>query len=288
MNNNDFLIEKHLHELDPELHRRFSENMIVLPKLLSDYLGLFPEFTDHSETHSIAIIDYCNSFVGEENIDNLNADELYILLMGCYLHDIGMGISEKDYHEFSRLISFDDRIEDPDSATMADIVRAYHNDYSACFIHKYANLFDFPSKAHEFAVAQTARGHRKADLFDENEYPADFALENGNSVCLPYLAAILRLADEVNVAKDRNSSLTVDTTKYSTEKQRLEFAKHEAIEHMTIYPDRIELDVNTDDPAVYALVSNLAIKLQRTLHYCIDVVEQRTDREVTQKKVIIV
>ena len=288
MPNTDFLIEKRLYELDPELHRRFSESMLVLPKLLSDYLVLFPEFTDHSETHSIAILDYCNTLIGEEDIDKLNADELYILIMACYLHDIGMGISEKDYEEFSEQIEFDDRIKDYDSASMFDVVRAYHNDYSACFIRKYASVFDFPSEAHEFAVIQTARGHRKADLFDEKEYPAKLDLGNGNTACIPYLAAILRLADESNVAKDRNLTLTVDTSNYSTEKQRLEFAKHEAIKRMTIFNDRIELEVRTDDPMVYALISGLALKLQRTLDYCIRVVEYRTDLMITQRKITLV
>lgn len=288
MKGNDFLIEKNLHDLDPDLHRRFSDSVIVLLKLLSDYLVLFPEFTDHSETHSIAIIDYCNKLIGTGDVSKLNADELYILLMGAYMHDVGMGVSEKDFQEFSEQIEFDDRIDDHENATMFEVVRAYHNDYSACFIKKYAPIFDFPSEAHEFAVIQTARGHRKADLFDEEQYPAELPLPNGNTVSLPYLAAILRLADEMNVARDRNSELTVDTSKYSTEKQHLEFLKHEAIRSVTIYKNRIELKVDTADPKIYALISNLAIKLQRTLNYCVKVVDARTDHEITQKKITIV
>ena len=89
---------------------------------------------------------------------------------------------------------------------------------------------------------QTARGHRRADLYNEQMFPSVVELDNGNTICLPYLAAIVRLADEVNVAEDRNAKLLFDPEKASTEIQRMENAKHAAIKRMTIYPDRIELN----------------------------------------------
>ena len=284
---NDYQIEKRLYTLDPGLHQRFSESIFVLQKLLTDYLQYFPEFTDHAETHSLAVIDYCNNLMGEDNINRMNADELYVLLMGCYLHDVGMGIAMKDYKEFSEYIDFGDYFETHEDPDVRDVIRAFHNEFSACFIYKYALLFDFPSYEHMFAVMQTARGHRKADLYDEQAYPGLMTFENGNTVCLPYLAAIVRLADEVNVAEDRNTKLLFDPEKASTEKQIMENAKHEAIKKMTIFPDRIELDVKTEDPDVYAAVENLANKLQKTFDYCAKVVEERTAYEITQKKVLI-
>ena len=284
----DFVLETRLHEMDPELHKRFSESIFVLQKLLSDYKVLFPEFTDHTETHSIAIIDYCNNLLSEETIMNMTSDELYILLMSSYVHDIGMGLSEKDYHEFSSQIDFRDFFIKNEDPSTADVIRAFHNDFSACFVHKYAQLFDFPSDNHEFAVAQAARGHRKADLFDEKAYPDKLIMDNGNTVSLPFLAAILRLADEVNVAKDRNLKLDFDPNNYSTEKQHIENEKHEAIKKMTIFPDRITLEYETEDPRIFEEIQNLTRKLQRTLDYCRKVVEERSDYEITQKNILLI
>ena len=285
MDRNDYLIETRLRQLDPELHQRFSESVFVLPRLLSKYTALFPEFTDHSETHSLAIIDYCNHILGKNTIDRLNADELYVLLMSCYLHDVGMGISEKDYQEFCSQIDFGDYHEKNKSSRMQDVVRAFHNDFSGCFIRKYADLFDLPSDEHLQAIVQITRGHRKVDLFDAQEYPEKMFLKNGNTIALPFLAAVVRLADEVNVARDRNSKLLFDPYNYSTERQRLENMKHEAIRKMTIHPDRIELDVVVDDPLIFSEVTKLAIKLQRTLDYCAFVASSRSDFRITQKKV---
>ena len=274
--------------MDPGLHKRFSDSIFVLLKLLNEYTQYFPEYTDHAETHSLAVIDYCNNMMGKEMIGRMNADELYVLLMACYLHDVGMGIPVKDYKEFSEYIDFGDYFETHEEPDVRDVIRAFHNEFSACFIYKYATLFDFPSYEHMFAVMQTARGHRKADLYDEMAYPEKLNLDNGNTVCLPYLAAIVRMGDEVNVAEDRNTKLLFDPEKASTDIQRMENAKHEAIKKMTIFPDRIELEVKTEDTDVYTAVEKLANKLQRTLDYCVKVVDERTEYKITQEKVILI
>ena len=45
---------------------------------------------------------------------------------------------------------------------------------------------------------------------DESEYPAALRVPDGNTVCLPYLAALIRLADEIDVAAARNPTLLYD------------------------------------------------------------------------------
>ena len=287
MTGNDFLMEKRLMELDPGLHRRVSDSLFALRHVLSRYLLYFPEYTDHAETHSMAVIEYCNNLIGEKRIMEMNADELYVVLMACYLHDIGMGLFVKDYEEFLEQIDFGDYFEIHENISERDVIRAFHNDFSACFIEKYYELFDIPTKEHAFAIAQAARGHRKADLYDEQAYPVSFSFDNGNTICLPYIAAIIRLGDDVNVAEDRNSKILFDPEKYSTEKQRMENETHRAIKRMTIYADKIKWDVKTEAQDVLTAVSNLAIKLQRTLDYCRGVVAHRTPYEIMQKKIVL-
>ena len=287
MQNSEYLVEKRLYSLDPGLHKRVSDSIFVLLKLLNDYQQYFPEYTDHAITHSVAIIEYCNNLMGEDNINRMNADELYVLLMGCYLHDIGMGIPMKDYDELCQHVDFGDYFETHENPDIHEVIRSFHNEFSAAFIYKYSKLFDFPSKKHTFAVAQTARGHRKVNLYDEEACPENYVLDNGNTICLPYLAAIIRLADEVNVDENRNTKLLFDPEKASTDIQKMENAKHEAIKKMTIYPDRIELDVKTEEQDVYEAVEKLAYKLHQTLEYCVRVVEDRTDYTITQERVVI-
>ena len=204
---NSFALEFRLRELDRDLHKRFTDCVFVLQRILSNYKLLFPEYTDHSELHSITVIQFCNTLIGEQ-LNRLNKHEIYVLLSGCYFHDTGMGITRKDFEAFSREIDFGDYFEKHPNATAAEQIRDFHNEYSGRFIRKYAELFEFPSKAHLEAVIQISRGHRKTDLKDESIYPINLPTPDGGSICLPYLAALLRLADEIDVTASLSTNGT--------------------------------------------------------------------------------
>ena len=203
--NYDYLLERRLKELSPELHARFSDTVFALQQILSNYQLIFPLFTDHTELHSLNIIEFCNKLIGNQ-INKLNADEIYCILMGCYFHDTGMGISKRDFEEFSKKIDFGDYFLTHDKDNYPEIVRNFHNEYSGLFIKKYAKFFEFPSEEHLFAVIQISRGHRKTNLFDTKEYPVALKVPNGNTICLPYLSALVRLADEIDVTASRKDS----------------------------------------------------------------------------------
>ena len=287
MDRADFLIEKRLRELNPELHKRFSDTVLSLLHLLSKYEEIFPDYTDHSEMHALAVIDFCNTLIGPERIKQMNADELYVLLMGCYFHDVGMGTSEKDLEEFNSQIDMGDFLETHDPKDRAQMVRCFHHEYSGRFLKKYADIFDFPSEEHTFAIIQIARGHRKTDLFDEEEYPESMTMDSGNSVCVPYLAAILRLADEIDVAADRNLAPLYDISAISDPHQIFEFKKHEAVRRVDITDDAFTLIVKTEDEKVYDGILELAGKMRSTLDYCVKVAEKRTPWTITQREVLL-
>ena len=103
----EFALENRLQILDSDLHRRFSNIVFAMQYVLKRYETIFPDFTDHSVIHSINVIEFCNQIIGEQ-IDKMNADEIYVLLLACYFHDTGMGISKKDYDAFSKKIDFGD------------------------------------------------------------------------------------------------------------------------------------------------------------------------------------
>lgn len=280
----DFAMERRLHELSPELHGRFTESVFGLQHILSNYLLIFPTFTDHTELHSLNVIDFCNRIIGAQ-IDKLNADEIYCLLMGCYFHDTGMGIREKDFEEFSRKIDFGDYFETHSRENVSEIVRSFHNEYSGLFLKKYSDLFDIPSENHLRAIIQISRGHRKTDLNDEKEYPIAMPVDGGNTVCFPYLSGLIRLADEIDVAAGRNLSFLYDTQSLTNEKDVIEFGKHEAIKEVVVFEDKFVLIVDTDDEFVYNNIRKMASKMQKTLDECRFAVNERTPYTITQKTI---
>ena len=284
---NDFALERRLSELDKDLHQRFVDTVFALQHILSNYQLIFPDFTDHTELHSLNIIEFCNELIGDQ-IDKLNADEIYSLLLGCYFHDTGMGISKKDFDIFSKQIDFGDYFETHDRNNYPEIVRNFHNEYSGLFIRKYAQFFDFPTESHLFAIMQISRGHRKTNLFNEEQYPNDLSVPNsGNKICVSYLAALVRLADEIDVTAARNSHMIYDLSKITKEIDLIEFMKHEAVKELLITEDEFVMRVLTDNDKMLESLNILAGKMKKTLDNCRAVVNGRTPYQITQKSVRI-
>ena len=283
-NGYDYDMERRLHDLSPELHDRFTESVFGLQHILSNYLLIFPTFTDHTELHSLNVIDFCNRIIGNR-IENLNADEIYTLLMGCYFHDTGMGISKKDYYDFSQKIDFGDYFDTHSRDQYSDVIRDFHNEFSGLFLKKYSPLFDIPSEEHLRAIIQISRGHRKTDLNDENEYPIALKVPSGNTICFPYLSALIRLADEIDVAAGRNLSFLYDLDSLTDQKDIIEFGKHEAIKEVQVHEDKFVLVVETDDDFVLNNIKKMAGKMQKTVDECRRAVMGRTPYVITQKTI---
>ena len=286
-NNYDYALERRLRDLDKDLHTRFTDTVFALQHILSNYKLIFPEFTDHTELHSLNVIEFCNNLIGEQ-INKLNADEIYCLLLGCYFHDTGMGISHQDFDEFSKQIDFGNYFETHERDNYPEIIRNFHNEYSGLFIRKYARFFEFPSEAHLFAVIQISRGHRKTDLNNDKEYPVALKIPNQeNAICVKYLAALIRLADEIDVTAARNSKMVYDLTKITGEINIIEFMKHEAVKGLDIKEDEFVMKVSSNDEKVIDGLNKVASKMQKTLNECKDAIKQKTAFKITQERVVV-
>ncbi len=284
----DFRLERRLREMDKSLHQRFTDTVFALQHILSNYQLIFPDFTDHTELHSLNVIQFCNEIIGDQ-INDLNADELYCLLLGCYFHDTGMGVSHHDFEEFSKKIDFGNYFDNHSRDNYPEIVRNFHNEFSGLFIKKYAHFFEFPSDEHMFAIIQISRGHRKTNLLDDEEYPTALAIPNSdNTICVKYLSALVRLADEIDVTAARNSKAIYDISKITKEIDLIEFMKHDAVKGLDIEKDEFIMKIKTDDEDIFNKLNIVASKMQKTLDQCRSVVNQETSHEITQQRVRIV
>ncbi len=262
----DYLMEKTLAELDPALHDRYRSCVVVSHRMLSRYEGVFPDFTDHTALHTLEIVDYCNRLMGEQ-IARLTAEDLYVLLMGAVFHDVGMGVSGREFEEFLPLVC--PGVSMPETPGERQLViRRNHQEFSGRYVQKYWELFDIPNEAYAAAIIQVCRGHRKADLNDPAGYPTAFPVEEGRTVCLPYLAALVRLADELDIAADRNVSFLYDPEHMARAIDRFEFKKHRSIQRVEVLPDHIQVTAATDDPEIYDGILKTVDKLEETLRDC--------------------
>ena len=283
---NDFLLENKLNEKNRDLHRRTKDSTAVLQKMLESFLPRFPDFTDHTILHSMDVLEYCNILLGEEQIERLSAAECYVLIMSCYLHDIGMGISQKNYEELSEKIDFGDYFSAHSREDTEKIIRDFHHEYSGIFIREYSELYDIPCEEMVFAIVQVSRGHRKTDLLDEKEYPVLFSPYG--IIHTAFLAAVIRLADEIDVGVGRNSELLFDSSKVQ-EKNCIEaFGIHESVRRVEVEKETIVLYIKPKAAEYRELIRNLANKIRDTLDYCRKVVSLRSDFCITQESVKVI
>lgn len=287
MGSSDYLLEKRLLELDKDLHGRFTDMVFALQHILSNYKLLFPAYTDHTELHSMAVIEFCNELIGVKQIERLNADEIYILLSACYLHDVGMGITQKNYDEFKVKLPEKEYFESHPNDSIANFIRTYHHEFSGMFIKKYAEFLEIPSKEHLRAIIQVSRGHRKTDLFNEDEYQIDYKMPNGNSVCLVYLASLVRLADEIHVMASRNPKLLYDIESITAELAIIENKKVLAVKSLEVTDDAFIMHVDRIDKNIINEERKVQIKMQDTLDYCRKATNGRTPYVITQERVIM-
>ena len=277
------MLERRLRELDPGLHRGFTNTVFALQHMLGRFRLLFPEYTDHSQFHCINVLEFCNVLIGPEQLQRLSADEIYVLLMSCYLHDTGMAMTPQDYAAFQDELGCQEYLARWPGRTQADFIRDYHHEFSGRFIRKYAGLLEIPTEEHLFAIVQVSRGHRRTNLYDPVEYPSALALPGGGTVCLPYLSALIRLADEIDVVASRNPPLLYDleslTDSYQIACNRL----LAAVPRMDVLPQGFLLHVDAPDPGLRLAVEQMVAKMQTTLDLCRSVVQDRTPYRITQE-----
>lgn len=276
---NDFMLEKKLRQLNKDYHTRVSNTGFLVNFALEKYKIIFPEYTDHSVSHSLRVIEICNMLVGKENLEKLNADEIYTLLMSAYLHDSGMGISEEDYQSLKEEIISGEYLKNHPDMEDKDFIRSFHQEFSGGFIKKHQILLDIPSPEHVDAIIAVSRGHRINDLYSETEYPAKFKMPNGNTVCLPYLASLIRLADELDIGRARNSILEYELG------NNIHKRMHYTITSFDITEDTFVYDIEKSDEELFKLAKEFMNKLQKTIDYCVDVIEKRTNFTMNQKTI---
>lgn len=261
----DFLCEKRLKELNPALHGLYKSSVFIMDRLLANYKTVFPYFTNHTFEHSEQVINYCNILAGYDNIMKLNADEIYVLLMGASLHDVGMGISVRDFDEFKyKVKNFTEYEQEHQFVTVKEACRKFHQEFSAEFIKKYRNLFEIPSDEHLYCICQIARGHRKMDFSDVSEFNPEYKIGE-NTIHLPYLASLVKLADEIDITADRN--LLFDYTKTDrrwSKKQTMCYQCHKALKGFQKDDDILNIIYTPETGSIKKEIERMEAKVQKT------------------------
>ena len=285
----DYLLEKRLGQLSPDLSTRYRQCMSVFDLLLEKFHMVYPTFTDHSLLHCMNVLNYSNMLIGD-NVEKLSADAIYIYLVAVALHDSGMSIEEKKFDEYVRKAGVTEYVREHPEESVISVSRRFHNDFSAVFIRENALLFDIPDDAYADAIARVARGHRKVDLLDRREYPVDFPVGEKNRVNLAVLGAYLRIADEMDMASDRNSKLleNIYLEESGNEVSKLEFQKCESIRSVSCEGDALVVTCCPPGKAVEDGIREYADGLLTKLRNCREVILSSGDFDFPYREVQLI
>ena len=289
MPNYDFLLELRLKELNGEFAYRQTSCMSLFEQMLKKFLAVFPTFTDHTLLHTLSVINISNQLL-RDNVMAMNASEIYIYLMACALHDIGMGVSDKDLGPFVDGAGLRPFVDEHPDLSKPNLIRKFHNDLSAQFVKKYWELLEIPNERYAEAIAEVGRGHRKTDLMDTALYPVDFDLGDGNKANLAVLAALIRVCDELDIASDRNPDMLYDAESIEAinEESGFEFSKHEAIHTVEFMEDHILVIADTEKEGLAEGIVDAIKTVKGTLTYCLAVIAARSDFKIDCQKIQLV
>ncbi len=282
----DYSCEEKLMRQNPQLHKRYCDSLFASIRVLESYRGIFPDYTDHSYLHTLNVLNYCNQLIGS-NIDLMNCGEIYTLMMGAALHDAGMGVSEKDYREFVSDSRFEKYMTENKNSPPQQIIRDLHHEFSGCFIKKYSRNFEIPEEF-VFPIIQTARGHRRTDLTDEEEYPEKYRVGE-YTLCLPYLAAVIRLADELDISAERNIRLDRSISEIQNAYSLSVWRLHGKIKNIVLTGDKCIVFVKRGSLSAgeETEFSAWTGKLGEVFNYTADIVNRRTPYKMSKRSVAV-
>lgn len=127
-------LENKLKKIDLNLFEKYHKSREDVIDFLEKYRNNFPDYTDHSIRHSDRVSFYISEMLSENELENLNSDEIYILLMSCVLHDIGMGIPDNELNRFVSEIQINEYKTLNPEKSIVDFIRDYHHILSYEFI----------------------------------------------------------------------------------------------------------------------------------------------------------
>lgn len=213
-----------LKELSGDYFTLFEANLVKVKPLLNSATP--PGYTFHGVDHSAQLEKYVEQLLPDLVLNNLNANELFILLNGIYYHDIGMTqykridaidlISSKDKEigkQVAELAHSDKTMAD--ALVTLSVERENHNVLSQRMVYNSEShtcdkgLIDIPEGNPNYAqsISFLCLGHR--DYKNENNetietlksIPHKEAYDD--DVHTQLLACLVRLADELDITHQR-------------------------------------------------------------------------------------
>jgi molecular chaperone HtpG len=277
-------------------------------KLIIKYM---PEYTLHDQEHLFKVLSLMEKLIPEDLLDNLNIPELILLILSAFFHDLGMAPSQTDldiwqgkfnrddaspeqtekYKKFERFKSSyslnnvsnktnteQDKNNDLlDSMILVDFIRVNHaSNIRSVIASEYPKEIKYKTTDLRGPLIKICESHylpTKNLLTLDSSFPCG----NGEYVCLPFIAAILRLADILDFDTDRTPEVLYNAINVTHPISIEEWKKHLSIQNWDISETHIVFHSVCDHPRIEYAVRNFCDMIDDELDGCRGVLSSIND-----------
>ena len=258
--------------------RTLSATAINVAKQIEPILGripvIFEEYTLHDISHSENVIKNMWEFIPDKVKENLNAMEIYLLILSACLHDVGMAVSkdeEDEILESEEFLKFRDKHEREvdliekykeegntraaefyEKQIFMDYIREHHHERSYEYIMKNYNGesgLKIDNGDYARVIAKICRAHRLdvRDLEDKSEFDREYSL-GGKFINLQFLALCLRLGDTLDADKRRAPKILKEFINPRNPTSKEEWEKHLSVPGVGITEEKIKINATCKSP----------------------------------------
>ena len=255
-----------------------STAVINVAKQVEPILGripvIFEEYTLHDISHSENVIKNMWKFIPDEVKENLNAMEIYLLILSACLHDVGMAVSKDEEDEILKseeFLKFRDKHEREvdliekykeegntraaefyEKQIFTDYIRERHHERSYQYIlNNYSGEkgLTIDNENHARVIAKICRAHRLdvRDLEDKSEFDREYSL-GGKFINLQFLALCLRLGDTLDADNRRAPKILKEFINPRNPTSKEEWEKHLSVPEVGITEEKIKINATCKSP----------------------------------------
>ncbi|MBD1901897.1 ATP-binding protein [Trichocoleus sp. DQ-A3] len=274
-------LEKHLQNKSPYLFDIFNNTKRKIQELINQYNIHFIDYSEHNKCHNQEVIKYVCSLLTQENMSHLNEHELYILANSSYLTDIGVCQSKEALVEKYQ-DEFYEHKKNNFFHSFENYIRLNHYKISHDYIVENAELLGI-HKDYVEAISLVTQAHFSIQktIEDSTYYHSQHSVNSYSTetVCLPYLAFLILIADNVDVKNINSNKLLNKYIKYPKyiKSKRLWEEKVEREKPRTKFQDagkRLIFEDKIDDQLIYLATSEHLHLLEQLLKTCHKFIKQ--------------
>jgi len=272
-----------------------------------------PEFTLHDEVHVFNILAIMEKLIPLSTIEKLSSPDLLMLILGAFLHDIGMAPEEKYIRAWKNLLPNDDfdddirkesesfqrfRLTYPHQLSDIEKLKGQNQHVKAQLIEEYI-ITEYIRSTHSIRARQIIAKHwNEKIVYNDTDLTEDLATicfshnesytyllnmeplklcSQDTYLCLPFVATILRLADIIDFDPKRTPAVLFSHLTVRNPVSIKEWLKHQSINAWTISASKLVYSTQCEHPAIEAAIQEFCDQIDDELRNGTVVLSNLTD-----------